>query len=90
MGRLCFNQPRAAVALPQLGFFDLARRVPGNGRKDDLPRALVARQLQAELVDLVLRAGGALLQFDNRRCDLALPLIRQANDGDILDLIVSP
>ena len=55
-------------------------------RKDDLARALVARQPQAELLDVFLRDGrGVGLELDDGARDLAQALVGDADDGDVLD-----
>ena len=48
-----------AVHLAQLGLFDFARRIARDIIEDDLDRALIARQLVAELADFLLRTGKA-------------------------------
>ena len=54
----------------------------------DLAGALVAGQSLAEFVDLLLRAGHALLDLDDGGGDLAKTGIGQADHGHVLDLVV--
>ena len=83
---LSLDKADAAVLLPQLGLFDLAGGVAGHVGEDDLPGPLVPGQIGAELVDLTLGAGHAVLHLDNGRGDLAQALVGQADDGHVVDL----
>ena len=83
---LGLHQAHAAVFLPQLGLFDLAGGVAGHVGKDDLPGPLIPGQVGAELVDLALGAGHAVLYLNDGRGDLAQALVRQTDDGHIVDL----
>lgn len=75
---LGLHQADAAILLPQLGLFNLAGGVTGDGGEDDLPGALVPGQVSAELVDLALCAGHALFDLDDGGGDLPQPLVGQA------------
>ena len=78
-----------AVPPPEQGLLDLARRVSRHLGEDHLARALVAGQLEAELVDVILRGVlAALLELDDGGGDLSQALVGQADDGHVLDRVV--
>ena len=83
---LGLHQTHAAVLLPQLGLLDFSGGVPGDGGEDDPAGPLVPGQIGAELVDLALGAGHALLHLDDGGGDLPQPRVGQADDGHIVDL----
>ena len=79
------DQHRCAVPLAELRLLDLAGGIAGNVRENDLPGPLVTRQLQAEVIHFFFRAGEAVLDLDDRGCDLAEALVRQSDDRDVAD-----
>src|SRR5699024_5724756 len=75
--------------MTQLWLFDLAGRVARHVRKDDLVRALIARQLAAVFIDLFFGAAEAWLAFDDGRGDLAEAAVRQPDHRDVLDRVMA-
>ena len=57
-------------------------------REDDLARTLIARQIHAEVVDLLFCKRMVRLHFDDGGGDFAEPFVRQADDGDVFDMVV--
>ena len=79
----------AAIETAQLRLFDFSGGIPGDGGKDDPPRAFIAGERLAEIHDFRLGAGNARQEFDHRRGNFAQPRVGQADDGHIPDFRVS-
>ena len=82
-----FNQEFTAVHFAELWLFNFTGCISGNRCKNDLPRPFIPRHTQAEVIDFLFCAGLSLLDFYNCSGNFAQPLIRQADYGNILDLI---
>ena len=78
-----------AVSFSEKGFLDLARGVPGDKLKNNLPGTLVPGEFFAKSHNLLFRTGYTLLKLNDRGGDLTQPLVRQTDHGHILDLLVS-
>ena len=83
-------QTPVAVFFTQGGFFDFTRGISRHGGEDDFPRPLIPGQLPAERLNLRLRTGRALLDLDNSGGNLPQPLVRQADDRRVLNLLIPP
>ena len=74
------------VHLAELRLFDLACRIARNFREDDLAWPFVAREVEAEVVELLLGERHPLLDGHDRRGDLAKTRVGKSYDRDVLDL----
>ena len=83
---LLLDQSGTVVFLAEFRLIDFAGCISDDFIKDKLSGALVARQIDAEFIDLFFRQCLSLFHLYDRRGDLAETFVRQTDDRDIVDL----
>ena len=88
VGGCFFHQAACGVAFAELGLFNLACGVTRDVGEDELAGALITGEGEAELVDLLLGAGHAVLDLDDGGGDLTQTVVGEADNGYVADLLV--